>query len=196
MLQTITPQLVSNAMQLAPTSSTVCLPTLTTTSQEAQTYLMKFSPSNQADFVVNNYDRCFTGKAKTLSQIDADFGKGASLAWLVAQLLDLSEYFGGKGKLSEAQLLENAKVIYSKYYFLKLTELMVFFLRFKQGEYGEFFGSADPIKIMTALKSFLNERATTLDRIASEERKKEREEHAKSAVSYEEYKRKYEGKTI
>lgn len=126
-----------------------------------------------------------------MAQLDSDYGKATSLAWLVAQLLDLSEYFGGKGKLSEAQLLENAKVINSKYYFLKVTELMVFFLRFKQGEYGEFYGSADPIKIMTALKSFLNERATALDRIASEERKKEREEHAKSAVSYEEYKKMY-----
>lgn len=64
---------------------------------------------------------------------------------------------------------------------------MLFFFRFKQGAYGEFFGNADPIKLMSGLKLFLRERATIIDHLEDEKRKAEREKHAKEAVSYEEY---------
>lgn len=48
---------------------------------------------------------------------------------------------------------------------------MLFFVRFKCGEYGRFYGVVDPLIIMEALSDFDDERAFQLDRYANEERK-------------------------
>jgi hypothetical protein len=122
-----------------------------------------------------------------LSKINSEYANGIAQLWLVGQLFDLSEYFGGKGKLTPMQLQETAKIMYASYPHLKLTEFMLFFFRFKQGAYGEFFGSIDPIKLMSALKTFLRERSDIIDRIENEKRKQEREKWEKEAVTYKEY---------
>lgn len=155
-------------------------------SPQGADYLQMFYPSKQTDFCTFP-ERCVSGTAKELSKINSEYAKGIAQLWLVGQLFDLSEYFGGKGKFTPMQLQETAKMLYASYPYLKITEFMLFFFRFKQGAYGEFFGSADPIKLMSGLKLFLRERATIIDHLEDEKRKAEREKHAKEVVSYEEY---------
>lgn len=41
---------------------------------------------------------------------------------------------------------------------MKVTELLIFFYRFKTGRYGHFYGSVDPMVVMEALGIFLKER--------------------------------------
>ena len=92
---------------------------------------------------------------------------------------------------------ELAGMLTQQYHYLKVTEWMVFFYQFKGGKYGKFYGAVDPMVITTAIPLFLQERARAIDEREDAQRKAEREQWAKQAISYEEFLRlKNEGKTI
>lgn len=152
-------------------------------------FLTEFNPMAQIK-AVKNSDRAFFGKAPTLTLVGHTYGENTPVMWLLAQLFDLCEFTGVK-KMDEQQAQYLAEVISFEYSFLKVTELMVFFHRFKMGEYGRFYGSVDPMLILTALKEFLGQREIEIIRHESELRKKEEVEHAKTVVSQEEWCRSY-----
>ncbi len=152
-------------------------------------FLTEFNPMAQIK-AVKNSDRAFFGKAPTLTLVGHTYGENTPVMWLLAQLFDLCEFTGVK-KMDEQQAQYLAEVISFEYSFLKVTELMVFFHRFKMGEYGRFYGSVDPMLILTALKEFLGQREIEIIRHESELRKKEEDEHAKTVVSQEEWCRSY-----
>ena len=112
------------------------------------------------------------------------YGEMTATIWLVPQLYNLSEYCGCKEKLQGKQLEECASVIATEFYYLKVSELMLFFHRFKSGRYGRFYGSVDPLVITTSLRVFLKERDHA---IVEHERcmaQKEAEESRKKAITY------------
>ena len=142
--------------------------------------------------VCDNQGECFFGNYPTLASLKTDYGRNAPLAWLVPQLENLAVYCGTKDKLSKEQYKECAFVIATEYYYLKISELMLFFHRFKTGRYGRFYGSIDPLIITTSLREFIAERAFAYEKHDQEEREKKSAEHKKNVVSYEEYKRRKE----
>ena len=89
--------------------------------------------------------------------------------------------------MTDKQVKELAAMIVANFYYLKITEIMLFCFRFKSGRYGTFYGSVSPMTIMIALNQFIRERNETLFRLESEERKKKLENEHRYAVSYEEY---------
>ena len=107
--------------------------------------------------------------------------------WLIPQLYNLSEYCGCKEKLQGKPLEECASIIANEFHYLKVSEMMLFFYRFKVGQYGRFYGSVDPLVITTSLREFLKERAYAYDRHEREERERQREEEMKNAVSWKQY---------
>ena len=153
---------------------------------DRENFMRLFNPSRQAEFS-EHPDRCYFGSAPTLGTLRQAYGKNMPTSWLVPQLLSLSEYCGCKGKLTDAQLEECARVIANEHSCLKTTELMLFFSRFKAGRYGRFYGNVDPMVITSALVVFRRERAEAIAKHEAEEREKEREMQASEAISYEEY---------
>ena len=153
---------------------------------DRENFMCLFNPDRQVEFG-EHPDRCHFGSAPTLGTLRSAYGKNMPTSWLVPQLLNLSEYCGCKNKLTDAQLEECARVIASEYFYLKTTELMLFFSRFKAGRYGRFYGNVDPMVITSALVVFRRERAEAIARHEAEEREKERERQASEAISYEEY---------
>lgn len=115
------------------------------------------------------------GKAPSLGRIGAVFGQDAPKTWLEIQLVDLSEFSGCKDKLTTLQIRQTAEVILSEYHFLKLTEMMLFFQRFKAGRYGKFYGAVDSLVITTALISFISERKEDIQAFEDEERREARQ---------------------
>lgn len=101
--------------------------------------------------------RCVTGDAPTLAEVDDYFGKQAASEWLVPLLADLSIYTSAKN-LGQRQQKQLAKTIAVEYRSLKVTEMMLFFHRFKAGHYGRFYGAVDPMVVMCALQDFIKER--------------------------------------
>ena len=153
-------------------------------------FLTLFSPSKQSQYSLQE-ERCVTGKAPTLSQLKASYGENIAETWLVPQLFDLSEYCGCKEKISEGQIRELSRILAATYHYLKVTEFMLFFFRFKQGRYGKFYGAVDPLVITSAMLEFIRERSQIIDKIESEKRKQDFEEWKKKAISRDEYLRLY-----
>lgn len=149
-------------------------------------FLEKFNPKQQMQ-MVSDSDDCIFGDYKTLAQLKSELGKNTPVAWLVPQLLNLSEFCGCKGKLSEDQLEECSFTIATEFYFLKVSELMLFFHKFKSGKYGKFYGNVDPMVITTSLRTFICERNQRIQDKQNEEAALKREEDAKHCITWEEY---------
>ena len=64
---------------------------------------------------------------------------------------------------------------------------MLFFSRFKQGKYGRFYGSVDPLIIMSALIDFVRERNDAIFDMDCEQNRIHDEKGKKDAISHEEY---------
>ena len=145
-----------------------------------QAFLVEYNPDVQGEICTNS-DLCFFGDFPTLAKLKR-MGEKTPVAWLVPQLINLSEFCGCKDKLSNQQLKECAQLITANFYYMKVSELMLFFFRFKSGKYGRFYGSIDPLIIMQALRDFAKERNYAYDQhdneIEAQEREESRQRHA------------------
>ena len=129
--------------------------------------LIDYAPNKQV-VLCKDRELCYFGSSPTLAEINRDYDQLAAIAFLVPQLTNVAEFANCKTSFSEGQL-------------------MLFFYKFKAGEFGQFYGSVSPMVIMCSLKSFIRERNDAIFEHESEKRKKEIEENKKSAISYQEY---------
>ena len=75
---------------------------------------------------------------------------------------DASLGCGLKEDVTEDQLQFTAMAIFSRYRWLKASEVMLFFFNFKAGFYERFYSYFDTQTIIRSFKSFLEERALTI----------------------------------
>ncbi len=143
-----------------------------------------FHIKNQMRFTADQ-ERCYFGSAPTMGMTNTAYGKKTAQEWLTYQLADLSEFCGAKDKITAFQIEQLAEIIAEDYHWLKLTEIMLFFRKFKKGEYGRFYGSVDPLIITTALREFLKDRNYAYFR---QEQKEREAEEAESRRKYLEWK--------
>lgn len=129
---------------------------------EPKSFLVRFSPDMQMEIGFDT-DRCVFGNFPTLGSLK-DYGKNMAKTWVLVQLTDLSEYCGCRDKLEGRSLEQCADIISQRYYYLKVSELMMFFCRFKAGDYGRFYGTIDPMIIMSALNEFARQRNIILEK--------------------------------
>lgn len=127
-----------------------------------ENFLTLFAPDRQSKYVTKHLDKCFTGEAPSVKRLEATFGEDTAIVWLNIQLTDLAIYAGIKEKPSIEVLNRLSEVIIANYHYLKVTEFMVFFQRFKAGKYGSFYGTFDALVITKSLDEFLNFRLTKL----------------------------------
>ncbi|MBR1448338.1 MAG: hypothetical protein IJ588_06300 [Prevotella sp.] len=129
------------------------------------------------------------GDYPTLTDINAVYGDGFASDWLLPQIQNLASYTGAKN-LTLKQEIELARVIATEYHHLKITEILLFFYRFKSGHYGRFYGSVDPIAITCALRDFIQERNAIIAAYDQEKRERnELEDRSKGpTLSLEQYK--------
>lgn len=156
---------------------------------DSTSFLAKVSPDMQL-WCYDNPEQSFFGDFPTLSQLHV-LGRNTDKQWLVPQLSNLSEFCGVKEKLDKPQLESLAYIISKQFYYLKISEFMLFIMRFKSGQYGRFYGTVDPLIITTALREFCKERAVAIEQHDQEEQQRLREQAAANAVTWEEYREKY-----
>ncbi len=154
--------------------------------KDLKNFLENNNPSMQLVLCVDEKE-CFDGDYPTLSLLQTTYGNNSASMWLIAQLYDLSEFCGVKEKLEGKSLEECAAIIANNFWYLKISELMLFFYRFKSARYGKFYGAIDPLAIQLALKEFRNERGYYYETKERAERERKEEESARRAISYEEY---------
>lgn len=149
--------------------------------------LTAYNPANQIRYC-RDLQRCFLGHAPTIGSVAEAYGQETAESWLEIQLNDLSEFAGCKEKLTEAKRTEIAAMIFEDYPHFKLTEFMLFFHKFKKGEYGRFYGAVDPMIILNAVKDFNAERNQVH---ARRERQLEKERQAAAEMEAESLKARY-----
>jgi hypothetical protein len=141
-----------------------------------------FNPDLQK-VAADNEQRAILGTAPMLCVLDAAYGEGSAVTWLIPQLHNLCAAVGVKTKLDDAQLMQLATMIRTEFGYLKATEVMLFLYRLKGGHYGEFYGSVDIQRVMRALRGkFCDERARIVDTHEGELKDRERLEWAKNAL--------------
>ena len=158
---------------------------------DKQKFMLTFTCSHEKAYCKHVW-RCIFGKAPTLSQVNAVYGKNTSTAWLVPLIYDVSEFCGCKEKLNKQQTDDVANIIANDYHWLKVTEVMLFFWWFKSGKYGKFYGNVDPMVITSALREFIRDRNAIIAKRDSMEIEKKETEWKKNAMTYQEWRAKHE----
>lgn len=149
-------------------------------------FMKAVSPRAQLVVSKNRLD-CIVGDYPTLNNIASAYGRTAPIQWLIAQLVNLSEFCGVKDKLTGDQVEELSWLIAGEYSYYKVSQFLVFFHNFKMGKYGKFYGAVDPLVITTALKEFDKERIRAISQWEDEQERIRREEDRKSAIKFDEY---------
>lgn len=164
--------------------------TVSKTKEEAVRLMKAYNPSEGVRF--SQYpERCVMGKAPTLAEVRRDYGASIVRKWMVIQINDYSDFaIVNEDRKPDLVLVQQlADMIVARYYWLKMSEVMLFFTRMKYGDYGETYGSIDATRILWMLKAFLDERARIIDRCEQERRERQAAEDRKRAISREEYER-------
>lgn len=194
MVDSIT-QIVQRKRQEIERSSKTSCPAISKTKEDARELLERFNPSVQ-HMCYKHHVRCISGNAPTLGGVGRVYGVQVAVDWLTIELNDYQNFVGVKEE-NKAELdvvRELSRMIFGRYYFLKLSEMMLFFQQLKYGDYGEMYGYVDAVRILRALRSFIEERNVIIERLEQEEKEKKRASERKNAISYEEYLRREENK--
>jgi len=153
---------------------------------DENSFLLKFSPAKQLE-ICNNMELCFFGDFPTLSELNQVYYDGMTVEWLMPQLTNLSEYCGCKDKLTISQLHQCAFVIASEFYWLKVSEIMLFCHFFKSAKYGRFYGSVDPLVITSALRMFINDRDNAYFKREMKMNEQKRLQEKNGCITWDEY---------
>lgn len=154
--------------------------------QELIDILREYNPQKQY-VLCKDVNVCLLSKAPTLGYLARTYNRLAPVAFLNPQISDIAAFSNCNNILNASVIEDLAMIISNEYSFLKVTELMLFFYRFKLGRYESFYGSVSPIAILKSLKEFIHERRDLLHEIEYKERLKQDEEAKKKAISYQEY---------
>lgn len=137
-----------------------------------------FSPANWA-YTAQNPERAFCAACPTLLQYGMMFGTSAPTKWIHAQILAL---FGASSS-ADRGMADGIPIFAASFAreagAYKLTELMLFFARYKAGRYDNSYHTFDTRRIGNAFfKEFLPARQIELDRIAKQEEQRKIEERS------------------
>lgn len=154
--------------------------------KELKELLIDYAPNKQA-YLCKDKELCYFGMSPTLAEINVEYNKLAATAFIVPQLTNLAEFANCKNSFGEGQIRSCAEMIAAEYYYLKMSEVMLFCYKFKAGEYGQFYGSVSPLAIMGAMRQFIRERNDAIFQHESELRQEEREKSKENTISAGEY---------
>lgn len=159
---------------------------LATYGHTAKDFLACVNPSAQTK-LCNDEERCYFEPYPSLGKLNEVYGKNTAKAWLIPELVDLSEYCGVNRKITANQLSQCADIIANDYHYLKVSEMLLFFGKFKRCCYGRFYGTVDPLVIIEALKEFCRERNVAYYNKELSESKRQLAESVEGSCSWEDY---------
>ena len=167
-------------MRLQGTSSVA----ICRTKEDARNLLKTYNPSEQTT-LASDPTFCVTCDSPTLATVRKEYGEQVVNDWLAIELDDYQNFVGVKedNKASYAVIKELSKMIQNRYYYLKLTELMLFFQRLKYGDYREMYGCVDAVRILRALKDFIDDRNVLIEKEQSRQREEQHKRDMENAMS-------------
>lgn len=125
-------------------------------------------------YAAQNPTSAYTADIPTLLQYDALYGSGSSAYWVETQLTGLY----GASVSKETGVVDGISIFCQSFaaqvQSYKLSELLLFFARYKAGRYDNSYSSFDPRRIGNAFfKEFIPERNRELEKINRERKAQE-----------------------
>lgn len=140
------------------------LPTIQKTRSEIDRI---YTPSKWG-YVSANIEKSYTADCPTLAAVSQAYGQEYAVLWLTAQITALYAASPNKDKGMVDGIPIFCQTFLAEAKFYKLTELMLFFARYKSGRYDASFSTFDTRRIGVAFREFLKERNYELDRYERE----------------------------
>ena len=134
-----------------------------------------------------NVVECVRCESPSLARMRKDYGDSIVESFVIVAICDLGEFVGCKEKITEFQAEQTAQIMIAQYFYLKVTEIMLFFYWLKSGRYGEFYGTVDGQRILGALPLFLRDRKDIREKIERERENERLEAERKNALTFEEW---------
>lgn len=139
----------------------------------ASQFFKTYNPDLQK-VCAQNIARTFTGDAPTIALLKATYTEQQVRVWILAQIENLNSFSGTQNKMNPDQMMMLCDIILTDYYYLKASELLLFFYQFKAGRYGQLYGSVDPLRVSNALIEFAAYRRAMIFKYESLHRDEER----------------------
>ena len=131
---------------------------------DRKTFLVKYNPDTQIK-VSSKREHYITAAHPTLNELNQAYGERTATVWLMAQIVDLSEFAGTTTKLSGKPLEQCARILAAEHGNLSIYDMMLFFYDFKAGKMGRFYGAVDALTITEGVWKFKEYKRNELARI-------------------------------
>ena len=99
----------------------------------------------------------------TIAEVERNYGESAMKKWIVEQLEIINMFTGVGNVMSDAQITETANIIGARYWKWNIGEIALFIAKFCNGEYGELYGSVDPLRITSSLRKYAEQRSQSIE---------------------------------
>lgn len=122
----------------------------------AQEFLQAYHPQNAFRYAAQEL-RCHVGFAPTLRDSVGLYGHNFALEYVAMVVRDFVAYTSNQRGFTPDQMNQLANVIVLQYGGLKVTELLLFFVKCKSGEYLKMYSSLDARDITSGLCAWYRE---------------------------------------
>lgn len=112
-----------------------------------------FSPQNQFVYALHE-QRCHRGKAPSIMAAVAEYGIEAVGEVVGALVDDFVSFTPARSVFSDNHRRQICWVIITQYRTMKITQLMLFFVKCKSGFFGKFYTNIEPMDITIALSKW------------------------------------------
>lgn len=156
---------------------------------DGEKWAATFNPSRQAE-VARNIPAVFSDTTTpSLVRSAYAFGRNKVETWLSLQLATIVAVEGERTTVTPESLMGIARDLLSVPDFrtLRPTDIMLFCVQFRTGQYGKIYGRLNTMDICAALREFCRWRQMQLDRAERERERQQRLEHEKTAITWEQY---------
>ena len=120
---------------------------------DSQEFLQAYSPSNQYVYALHE-QRCHRGKAPTIMQCVATQGIDVTIQAINALVEDFIKFTPARSRMSVDQRKQLSYVIITQFKTLRITQLILFFVKAKAGYFGKFYTQIEPMDITIALRQW------------------------------------------
>ena len=123
-------------------------------------YLKNYNPKNMLRLFssVKDISTAISVKADVLSSIRNNTGISFSEAIIKLQLINLNDLVNAKRPLTEVMIEYTSAEIINLYWWFKMTDIYLIFRRMTNGDYGNFYDSLNPTKILSCFSKYNKER--------------------------------------
>lgn len=148
--------------------------------------LSLFSPEKQCE-ICKTAINAVSYDSLTLKEISDLYGSKTARLTIIPHIADFVMFTNSKDVMGEQSIIQCADVIVTSYGYLKVTEIMLFFFKYKSGDLGNVYGSISPLDITTSLKKFCGVLYSIREKQKDMEMQDKRNRQHEGCVTYEQY---------